>query len=149
MPKKLTKYKSKVCSMKLGQNFVKYFVRFLGNGVSRKNAFEIYWPLESTDVKKYGICFKRCGLLRNYQLYKHTDTTSLIIWLHCGFFVFFVPFKLDDYQMIFIFFFVPRLKAAKKQRQYPKTPILIIMPTFTIHGCPTTFFWTQAFISLS
>ena len=25
--------------MKLGQNFVKYFVRFLGN------AFEIYWPL--------------------------------------------------------------------------------------------------------
>ena len=32
--------------MKLGQNFVKYFVRFLGNGVSRKNAFEIYWPLK-------------------------------------------------------------------------------------------------------
>ena len=33
--------------MKLGQNFVKYFVCFLGNGhgVSRKNAFEIYWPL--------------------------------------------------------------------------------------------------------
>ena len=31
--------------MKLGQNFVKYFIRFLGNGVSRKNAFEIYWPL--------------------------------------------------------------------------------------------------------
>ena len=25
--------------------FVKYFVRFLGNGVSRKIAFEIYWPL--------------------------------------------------------------------------------------------------------
>ena len=32
--------------MKLEQNFVKYFVHFLGNGVSRKNAFEIYWPLE-------------------------------------------------------------------------------------------------------
>ena len=32
--------------MKLGQNFVKYFVRFLGNGVSKKNAFEIYWSLE-------------------------------------------------------------------------------------------------------
>ena len=31
--------------MKLGQNFVKYFVRFLGNGVSSINAFEIYWPL--------------------------------------------------------------------------------------------------------
>ena len=28
--------------MKLGQNFVKYFVRSLGNRVSRKNAFEIY-----------------------------------------------------------------------------------------------------------
>ena len=27
--------------MKLEQNFVKYFVRFLGNGVSRKNVFEI------------------------------------------------------------------------------------------------------------
>ena len=28
---------------------VKYFVQFLGNGVSRKNAFEIYWPLINTD----------------------------------------------------------------------------------------------------
>ena len=35
----------KFCSMKLGQNFVKYFVRYLGNGVSTKNAFEINWPL--------------------------------------------------------------------------------------------------------
>ena len=35
--------------MKLGQNFVKYFVRFLGNGVSRKIAFEIYWPLKTCD----------------------------------------------------------------------------------------------------
>ena len=32
--------------MKLGQNFVKYFVRFLVNGV-KKNGFEIYWPLGS------------------------------------------------------------------------------------------------------
>ena len=35
--------------MKLGQNFVKYFVRFLSNGVSKKKlqiAFEIYWPLK-------------------------------------------------------------------------------------------------------
>ena len=31
--------------MKLGQNFVIYFFRFLGNGVSRKKAFKIYWPL--------------------------------------------------------------------------------------------------------
>ena len=31
--------------MKLGQNFVKYFVRFLGNGDLRTNAFEIYQPL--------------------------------------------------------------------------------------------------------
>jgi hypothetical protein len=29
---------------------VKYFVRFLGNGVSRKNAFEIYWPLRPVHV---------------------------------------------------------------------------------------------------
>ena len=29
-----------------GKNFVQYFVRFLGNGVSRKIAFEIYSPLE-------------------------------------------------------------------------------------------------------
>ena len=32
---------SKVCPMKLGQNFVKYFVHFLGNGLSRKIAFVI------------------------------------------------------------------------------------------------------------
>jgi hypothetical protein len=31
--------------MKLEENFVKYFFRFLGNGVSRKNAFEFYWHL--------------------------------------------------------------------------------------------------------
>ena len=29
----------------IGQNFVWYFIRFLGNGVSRNIAFEIYWPL--------------------------------------------------------------------------------------------------------
>ena len=33
---------AKVKKMKLGQNFVEYFFRFLGNGVSRKIAFEIY-----------------------------------------------------------------------------------------------------------
>ena len=31
--------------MKLGQNFVEYFVRFLGNGATRKIAFESYLPL--------------------------------------------------------------------------------------------------------
>ena len=31
--------------MKLGQNFVKYFIHFLGDGVSRKNPFDIYCPL--------------------------------------------------------------------------------------------------------
>ena len=30
----------------LGQNFVKYFIHFLGNRVSKINAFEIYWPLQ-------------------------------------------------------------------------------------------------------
>ena len=39
LPKKRTKYETKFCPMKLGQNFVKYFVLFCGNGVSRKNAF--------------------------------------------------------------------------------------------------------------
>ena len=38
--------------MKLGQNFVKYFVRFLGNVVSRKNVFEIYWPLAKYFAKE-------------------------------------------------------------------------------------------------
>ena len=40
-----SKYLTKFWPMKLGQNFVKYFVCFLGNGVSRKNDFEIYWLL--------------------------------------------------------------------------------------------------------
>ena len=44
--KKRTKYLTKFCLMKLGQNFVKYFFRFWGNGFSRKNAFEIYWPVD-------------------------------------------------------------------------------------------------------
>ena len=37
--------------MKLGQKFVKYYVRFLGKGVSRKNVFEVYRPLAKI---KYG-----------------------------------------------------------------------------------------------
>ena len=37
--------------MKLGQNFVNYFIRFLGNEVSRKNAFEIYWTLGKLRIK--------------------------------------------------------------------------------------------------
>ena len=41
-PKKGKKYLTKFCPMKLGQNFVKYFVHFLGNGVSRKKCF---WDL--------------------------------------------------------------------------------------------------------
>ena len=44
-PKKWTKYLTKLCPMKLVQNFVKYFVSFVGNGVSKKFAFEIYRPL--------------------------------------------------------------------------------------------------------
>ena len=45
LPKKQTKYLTKFCPSFIGQNFVKYFVCFLGNGVSRKIAFDIYWPL--------------------------------------------------------------------------------------------------------
>ena len=44
--KKRTKHFTKFCPCFIGQNFVEYFVHFLGNGVSRKNAFEIYWPLK-------------------------------------------------------------------------------------------------------
>ena len=35
----------KLSSHIIQENFVKYFVRFLGNGFSRKKSFEIYWPL--------------------------------------------------------------------------------------------------------
>ena len=78
--------------MKLGQNFVKYFVHFLGNGVSRKNAFEIYCPLKLRYSEKatnflrnihsrFVLCLingqiyggdlaKFCGLLRIHELYK-------------------------------------------------------------------------------
>ena len=37
----------------LGQNFVKYFFWFLDNGVSRKSAFDIYWPLDITAVYSF------------------------------------------------------------------------------------------------
>ena len=37
--------------MKQGQNFVKYFVRLSGNGVSRKIGFDIYWPLIASNYK--------------------------------------------------------------------------------------------------
>ena len=36
LPEKRTKYLTKFCRMKLEQNFVKYFIRFSGNGVSWK-----------------------------------------------------------------------------------------------------------------
>ena len=38
----------------LKPHFVKYFVRFLANGVSRINAFEIYWSLEA-NKKMYNL----------------------------------------------------------------------------------------------
>ena len=45
VPKKWTKYLTKFCPSFIGQNFDQHIVCFLGNGVSRKNGFEIYWPL--------------------------------------------------------------------------------------------------------
>ena len=39
---KVNKSQKKFYTMKLRQNFVKYFVRFLGNGAARKNTFDIY-----------------------------------------------------------------------------------------------------------
>ena len=44
------KYLKKFCPSFIVQNFVKYFVHFLGNGVSRENAFEIYWPLKCPKI---------------------------------------------------------------------------------------------------
>ena len=37
--------------MKLGQTFVKCFVCCLGNGVSRKNTFDIYCPLVVNNIQ--------------------------------------------------------------------------------------------------
>jgi hypothetical protein len=41
-PQKTNEILNEIMPLKLGQNLFKYFDRFLGNGVSRKNAFEIY-----------------------------------------------------------------------------------------------------------
>jgi hypothetical protein len=38
----ISTYLTKFCPSFIGQNFAKYLVCFLDNGVSRKNAFEIY-----------------------------------------------------------------------------------------------------------
>ena len=40
-----------VFSKQARAKFGKYFVRFLDNGVSRKNAFDIYLPLASNNGK--------------------------------------------------------------------------------------------------
>ena len=50
-PKKWMKNSTKFCPTKLNKanvEFVQYFVRFLDNGVSKRKAFEIYWPLVHT-----------------------------------------------------------------------------------------------------
>ena len=41
--------------MKLGQNFVKYFVRFLGNGVSRKNVCFLFTDLYYIKIDAFRI----------------------------------------------------------------------------------------------
>ena len=68
--------------MKVGQNFVKYFIRFLGNGVSRKNAFEIYWPL---DGAKFWICYQRLAFLISFSPWQliQNSAPSSIVWRQC------------------------------------------------------------------
>ena len=67
-PQKRTKYLTKFCPSFIEQNFVSFFVCFLGNGVSRKNAFENYWPLECC-----------CCAVLNMRLYEKWKPTSLLI----------------------------------------------------------------------
>ena len=54
-PKKRSKYETKLCPMKLGQNFVRYFVRFVGNEVSRKKCF---WDLLTFRRTSFAQTFK-------------------------------------------------------------------------------------------
>ena len=58
--------------MKLGQNFVKYFVHFLGNGVSRQIPFEMYWPLNLNTSH----IFKELLTLKNFNKYRWPTNCS-------------------------------------------------------------------------
>ena len=55
--------------MKPGQNFVKYFVCFLGPGVSTQNAFEIYWPLGFVCRMYNANLGKQCKLVWKLKCY--------------------------------------------------------------------------------
>ena len=62
--------------LKLGKKFVKYFVPFLGNRESRKNAFEIYWSLVTPRLfrkKKNLTWLIRSILLQIYLLSSVSD----------------------------------------------------------------------------
>ena len=81
----------------IGQNFVKYFIRFLGNRVSRKGAFEIYLtfndikeelheeeknggekvlPVPELNAVEFGDTFEKPGLKVRKDLYKKKGTTK-------------------------------------------------------------------------
>ena len=63
------KNEQNIRQMKLGLNFVRYFVCFLGNGVSRKNAFEIYWPLGFVCRMYNANLGKQCKLVWKLKCY--------------------------------------------------------------------------------
>ena len=67
--------------MKLGQNFVKYFVHFLGNGVSRKNAFEIYWPLKCNFEVGVNTFWHKYLPLQTEQVHPITETSKNKSWV--------------------------------------------------------------------
>ena len=48
---KIKKNIRQILPYETGTEFFEYLDRFLGNGVSRKNAFEFYWPLSTTNIK--------------------------------------------------------------------------------------------------
>ena len=60
--------------------FVKYFVPFLGNGFSRRNAFQIYWPL-------IVLIYQMWETSRN-KLNKHSVTKNcsdlFTVWINCS-----------------------------------------------------------------
>ena len=64
LPKKRTKYLTKVCPSFTGQNFVKYFVRFLGNGVKEKMLLR-FTDLSSSLRKNKDDLDAKCSLAKN------------------------------------------------------------------------------------
>ena len=77
--------------MKLGQNFVIYFVRYSDNGVSRENAFEIYWPLRiEISYRDFQLVLKLTRWSQIFCAFQRFDLTQFLklsspfsVPLHC------------------------------------------------------------------